>query len=124
MIELLKYLFAGFINTATGYGVFLILYRRIDCSPEVANALGYLAALCMAFLLNRFFVFSSSAATGSTALRFIIAFAGAFLLNQAVLYLCIRILLVHPEIAQIFSMIAYTFVFYILNKFYVFPVKR
>lgn len=125
MKELIKYLVAGFINTAIGYGVFLLLYRVLDYSPEIANTISYMGALCMAFILNRFFVFlHSPTPTTTSAIRFVVAFASAFLLNQAVLFLCIRILLSQPEMGQIFSMISYSVVFYLLNKYYVFSEKK
>ena len=120
MKEFLKYVIAGLINTAIGYGVFFSLIRWAGVSPEIANATCYIVALVIAFLLNRFFVFQGSTTSKVTILKFITAFACAFIINQVVLFLLFRILSVQPEIAQIFSMMAYAIVFYMLNKFFVF----
>lgn len=120
MNELIKYVVAGLINTATGYGVFWVLLRWVGYSPELANTIGYIVALCVAFLLNLFFVFKGATVSSATVLRFFVAFAGAFILNQAVLFVLFRIFSIRPEIAQIFSMSAYTVGFYLLNKYYVF----
>ncbi len=118
--QLFKYLVAGVINTVVGYGVFLVALRLLGWSPEAANAIGYAFGLCVAFLLNRFFVFVVSGSAASSALRFIAAFSIAFAINQAVLFVCYRLLLIPAEIAQIFAMIVYTVAFYLLNKHYAF----
>lgn len=124
MNELIKYMIVGLINTATGYGVFWMLLRWVGCSPELANAISYVIALCVAFYLNRFFVFTGANSSTSSILRFFVAFAAAFLLNQAVLIVFFRIFLVPAEIAQVFAMIVYTVIFYLLNKFYVFRTLK
>lgn len=124
MNELIKYVIAGLINTATGYGVFWMLWRWCGCSPELANAIGYVIALCVAFYLNRFFVFAGADSSMSSILRFFAAFAAAFLLNQAVLIVFFRIFLVPAEIAQAFAMIVYSVTFYLLNKHFVFKALK
>lgn len=116
----LKYLFAGIANTAIGYGIFLALVTLFNMNPAYANAIGYGAALIAAFLLNRFFVFRQSKANHKTLLKFILAFAISFALNQLVLMIAHRWLGIRPEIAQIFAMFTYTIIFYFLNKKFVF----
>ena len=120
MKEFLKYVIAGFINAFIGYGVFLTLIRWAGYSPEIANGICYIIAIFFAFLLNRFFVFQGSKISKSTFLRFIFAFVCAFIINQAVLFVLFRIFSIQPEIAQIFSMIAYSIIFFLLNKYFVF----
>lgn len=124
MNEFVRYAIAGFVNTASGYGVFWILLRWVGCSPELANLICYIVALCVAFLLNRIYVFKGATVSAATVLRFFVAFAGAFILNQAVLFVLFRILSIRPEISQIFSMSAYTVGFYLLNKYYVFNISE
>lgn len=124
MNELVKYMIVGLINTAIGYGVFWTLLHWVGCSPELANAFGYAIALCVAFYLNRIFVFSGANSSTSSMLRFFVAFAAAFLLNQAVLIVSFRVFLVPAEIAQVFAMVVYTIIFYLLNKFYVFRALK
>lgn len=126
MSVLTKYVIAGLVNTATGYGVFWVLLRRFKYSPELANTIGYIVALSVAFLLNSLFVFKCGNVSVATVLRFLTSFAGAFLLNQAVLFFLFRVFSIRPEISQVFSMTAYTIGFYILNKYYVFitPAKK
>ncbi len=123
MRELVKYVVAGVINTVVGYGVFLIFFQLLKFSPETSNAIGYLVALSVAFLLNHFFVFTASANSARSLKRFILAFSGSFLVNQAVLFVLFRMLSVQAEIAQAFAMITYTLIFYLLNKHFVFIAR-
>lgn len=123
MSELFKYIVSGVVNTVVGYGVFWMLLRGLHSSPEAANAVGYIVALGIAFLLNRFYVFTASKISTYTILRFLMSFAAAFAINQGVLIFLIRFFYVLPEIAQGFSMLAYTISFYISNKYFVFVVN-
>jgi putative flippase GtrA len=122
--EVFKYAIAGVVNTAAGYGVFWIALRGLHLSPEAANAIGYVIALGVAFLLNRFFVFTGARISVPTGMRFLVAFIVAFALNHGVLVLLVRNYSVLPEVAQIFAMIVYTMSFYVLNKYFVFAVRH
>lgn len=120
MTVFFRYLIAGGINTLVGYGVFLFLFWAYAIQPAYANAVGYLVALILAFILNKFFVFKSPKLSLGVVTRFYIAFLCAFLLNQLVLFLLCSVLLLSAEISQIFAMAGYTLLFYYLNKIYVF----
>ena len=115
-----KYLIAGLVNTLVGYGVFLLLLASSSMLPEVANAISYVIALVVAFILNKVFVFKSSVKNAVAIPKFIAAFAISFLVNQLVLILFYRLLNSPAAIAQIPAMVSYTIVFYVLNKHYVY----
>lgn len=115
-----KYLIAGLVNTLIGYGVFLLLLATSSMLPEVANAISYVIALVVAFILNKVFVFKSSVKNAVAIPKFIAAFAISFLVNQLVLILFYRLLNSPAAIAQIPAMVSYTIVFYVLNKHYVY----
>lgn len=123
MNEFIKFLVAGVLNTLLGYCIFWILWKWAGFSPEGANAIGYITALFLAFILNRFFVFSGSVITATAVARFIASFGIAFASNQGVLFVLFRIFFVTPEIAQLFAMVAYTIIFYLLNKWFVFSIS-
>lgn len=119
-MQIIKYIISGLINTAIGYCTFLFFFKQLDFKAEYANTIGYAVALIAAFFLNKVFVFSNTTFRSGMILRFIIAFVIAFLMNQAVLLIGIHLVNLKAEIAQIFAMCAYTIIFYILNKKYVF----
>lgn len=120
----LKFIFAGVVNTAIGYGVFLLLVTLLDMNPSYANAIGYGIALIVAFILNKTFVFNQSTTDRSTIPKFIVAFGIAFGINQLVLISGYRLAGLDPKIAQVFAMVSYTVVFYILNKKFVFSENK
>lgn len=119
-MQALKYIFAGVANTAIGYGVFLLLVTLFNMNPSYANAIGYVIALVAAFVLNKTFVFNQSTTDRGTIPKFIIAFSVSFAINQLTLLAGYRWIGLDAKIAQIFAMISYTLVFYILNKKFVF----
>ena len=122
--EVLKYSVVGIINTLVGYGVFMIALLGLRYSPELANVIGYTIAFSVSFFLYRFFVFTNINISLQMGLRFIIAFFVAFAINFGTLVILVRCCLVLPEIAQIFAMIVYTIIFYVLNKYFVFMERN
>lgn len=70
--------------------------------------------------MNRYFVFSGATISMATVMRFLVAFSGAFIINQMVLFALIHLLMLPPEMAQIFAMLTYSVGFYLMNKYYAF----
>lgn len=119
--ELARFILVGLVNTAFGYAIFWLGLHFLGLSAPLANALSYAISLCLSFVLTRRFVFRGAAAAPASAAawRFIVAFAVAFGINQAVLWLLLA-LGWRAEIAQLGAMVSYTVVFFMLNKFFVF----
>jgi putative flippase GtrA len=122
-LQFFRYLIAGGINTAVGYGIFLLLFSVLGMNPQWANAISYGIALLVAFFLNKKFVFHGGALTGDLIARFLLSFILAFALNQVVLVFGYKILTLDARLAQMIAMISYTISFYCLNKFFVFGVR-
>lgn len=89
-------------------------------SPNISNAIGYSAALSLAFYLNRSYVFDVRKYKLSHYIKFILSFAVAFGLNQLILWWLVYNSGVNPELAQVVSMIFYTIVFYAFNRLFVY----
>lgn len=119
-MQLLKYLIVGIVNTLVGYGAFFVLVRTLQVIPEIANALSYALALMIAFTLNKIYVFGRATATWRAIAKFIISFLLSFTTNQIVFIFFYRALGFSAEISQLPAMIAYTLIFYVLNKYFVF----
>lgn len=122
-MQFFRYIISGVINTAVGYGVFFVLLRIFNVSPEYANAVGYCIALFVAFTLNKVFVFNNSISNRKLMPKFVVAYILSFTANQLVLMIFYRIIGMSAEISQIFSMASYTFIFYFLNKHFVFSER-
>lgn len=114
--ELLRYGVAGALNSLVGYGVFILALDWFALAPQLANASSYAVGLCMAFVLNRYFVFSGARFSCAAAVRFLLCFGFAFAINQLVLVVLLSGGLAGPRIAQLFAMATYTVAFYALNK--------
>jgi putative flippase GtrA len=97
-----------------------VCLRLFNLAPGTANAISYALTLCVSFVLNRHYVFNAAPFAKQAVWRFALAFAIAFSVNQALLRGLLHRAWLSPEIAQLFSMGAYTVVFYLLSKFFVF----
>lgn len=117
--ELGRYVVAAAVNNLVGYGAFLAALHGIGTTAQLANVIAYAVGLQMAFLLNRFFVFKDSRINLGTGVRFLLAFAISFGLNQLVLLAAIHWLGAPPELAQLVAMAAYAAAFYLFNKYLV-----
>lgn len=117
--ELGRFAVVGVLNTAFGYAIFWVGLRVLGLTAPLANTLSYAISLCLAFVLTQRYVFRAATAQGGAPWRFLVAFAIAFAINQAVLWLLLA-LAWRAEIAQMGAMVSYTIVFFILNKFFVF----
>ncbi len=119
-MQFLRYLIAGLINTAVGYGAFWALLNFFPVAPGLANAASYVVALSLSYFLNKYFVFGLRTAFGPSVPKFIVAFLISFVINQIVLVIFFRVLNWAPEMAQIPAMASYTLSFFLLNRNFVF----
>ena len=110
----------GVVNTLVGYGVIYLCMLGLGLSPVVSNVAGYAIGLCCSFMLNRRLTFRSRGSARREAARFLLAFAAAYACNLLVLMFAMRELGVHPVWAQLVAGVAYTAVFFLLSKFFVF----
>lgn len=120
--EIVRYVIAGIINTIIGYSIFIYLVYVLEINPFYSNITSYIIALFVAFILNKYFVFNVEDKQIKRFIMFIISFIIAYSINLVVLFLSLNIFNLNPAIAQIFAMIFYTFIFYLLNKFIVFKL--
>lgn len=124
LAELLRFGAVGVINTLVGYAVIYACMLGLGISPLASNVAGYAVGLCCSFLLNRRLTFRSEGHATREALRFLLAFAIAYAVNLAVLLASIELLGVPPVWAQLVSGVAYTGVFFLLSKRYVFAAAK
>ncbi|MCG8345818.1 MAG: GtrA family protein [Chlorobiales bacterium] len=121
--EIIRYLFAGMVNTAAGYGTFLLLLHGMLWGPWYANAGSYAIGLLVAYTLNLQFVFRYSSHSKGAVLKFIVGFAISYALNLVVMHLMLSEVKLRPEFAQLFAMASYTISFYLFNKFFVWAAQ-
>jgi putative flippase GtrA len=108
------------VNTAIGFSVIALAQVVFGLHPVAANMLGYAAGLTNSYLMNRAFTFRGAGHSWGAILRFLLAFAMAYGANMAVLLSGLRLA---PDAALMWqgvAMVAYTTVFFVISKFYVF----
>jgi putative flippase GtrA len=121
--QLARFGLAGLVNTAVGFAVVVVLDPVLGVAPALANAIGYLVGVIVGFALNRGFVFRSQRAAPAEGIRYVVAAASAFVLNQGVLRG--SGLLLGPGstrrlFAQMMAMAVYSATLFFLCRFWVF----
>jgi len=109
-----KYVIVGLINTAVTMAViFTLTYGGL--SVYTANALGYIAGICVSFLLNVYFTFSSKA-TLIRLVKFLIVCGLSYLANLVAIKIVLEVNAGGIYAAQFLGMAIYTMIGFFLNK--------
>lgn len=124
IVQLLKFTVVGVSNTLITALVIWVLLKVLNYSDYTANVIGYFVGLLNSFIWNRKWTFNSSNQLSKTVLKFMITFVISYLLQLANLFLLINYTTFDPYISQLLSMVVYTTVNFILNKYYTFKTNN
>jgi putative flippase GtrA len=116
-----RYLGGGVLNTLLGFAAIFLL-MGFGVSPILANTGGYAFGLLLGFVVAKKFVFRSNGHFVSETVRYLMAFAIAFLINLTVLELFINLFELNPYISQILAAASYTVAMYVFSRMFVFKV--
>jgi putative flippase GtrA len=123
LISALRYGVAGVANTLVGFGVIIGLELGLGVGAHLANAIGYAVGVLISFISSRFFVFRDRKAKARAPIRYGVAVAVAFAVNQGVLALA-RLALPDGKVfdvaAQGAAAVSYTGLLFVLSHFWVF----
>lgn len=112
-----KFLVVGVINTSVTYIVYAFL-RLFSLSPEICNAAGYVAGVINSFLWNKNWVFKTKK---TNIIREVISFLVVFIISYGVQLYTFRLMLYNllwnEYLAQLFGMVIYTILNFVLNRF-------
>jgi putative flippase GtrA len=123
LVSALRYGVAGVLNTLVGFSIIVALDVGLHLPAHLANAIGYAVGICVSFALSKFFVFKARKTTRSAPVRYVIAVAGAFALNQGVLTVAKLVLpsgALWSVAAQGAAAVSYTGALFLLSHFWVF----
>lgn len=109
----------GVINTLVGVAV-IVVAGLAGAGPIVANVLGYAAGLLVSFTLNARVTFRQRAVDRGTLVRFLLAFAGAFVVNLVVVTVVTRTVGAGNIVGSLAGVPFYTVLFYLLCEYWVF----
>jgi len=116
----LRFGLVGVVNTLVGLAVIAALLR-LGAGDWISNAASYAVGLCVSFTLNRRWTFGVCGAVDTREIaRFLCVFAVAFGCNLAVLAAMRSLGFTENLIGQGAAMIAYSAVFFLLSRRFVF----
>lgn len=119
----LSFLLVGLANTAVGVAVIAggIL---AGMPPLLANALGFVAGLCLSFMLNSRFTFASDPRSIRLVARYLVAFLIAYGTNLMCVLALDRAFPQRVIVTHVLGIVPYTIVFFLLAEFFVFGRRR
>lgn len=119
----IRYGIAGLLNSLIGLGAIWVL-TIIGIAPIYANILGYAVGFAFGFLNSRKFVFRSEGRFGHEARKYVVAFAVCYLINIAVLQMCISVFFINVLFSQAIAVFSYVISMYLASRLYIFKNKK
>lgn len=86
MLQVVKYLVVGVMNTLLTLIVIFICKSYFEINPYVSNAIGYVVGLINSFIWNRNWVFRSNGRITRQAVHFVTAFVLCYAVQFAVVW--------------------------------------
>jgi len=118
-----RYAISGVLNTVVGFAViFLLLWLGVTAT--LANTGGYLVGLSLGFCTAKKFVFRSKGHLTTEGMRYLLAFAISFTINQLVLQVMLNFFHWSAGIAQLPATATFTILMYLLTRWFVFNAKH
>ncbi|MDP4237925.1 MAG: GtrA family protein [Bacteroidota bacterium] len=119
-IQFLKFGIVGISNTLLTALTIWFLLKVLHCSDYFSNLIGYIVGLINSFIWNRKWTFESKTNLGVTVFKFILTFAISYLFQLGNLYLLLHFTSIDPYFCQLLSIVVYTCINFVLNKYYTF----
>ncbi len=114
--QFLKFSFVGVLNTLITLLTIWVCVNVFSTSHYVANVVGYVIGVMNSYFLNKFWTFNNKSKVGVTFVKFIGVFGISYLIQFGVLAFLLHYTHLEPYVSQLFSMVVYTVINYLLNK--------
>lgn len=103
----LRYLLAGAWNTVFGYGIFVLLYNKLNQKVTYNSIIiiSYVISITMAYIMYKYIVFKSNAGCFTEYIRFVAVYLWCLLINILVIYILYSKLKFNMYFAQAISVI-------------------
>ena len=118
--QLLKYSIVGIFNTAIGLTVIYFFFNVLNFNYIVANIIGYACGLVNSFIWNKKWTFKSSKHYSKEIVPFLIVFGISYAANLLTVILSVELIKIHPNIAQILGIAAYSSTNFLINRYWTF----
>ena len=126
--ESISYIFFGVLTTVVNYVVYYFCLIMLSIHYAYSNFIAWLLAVIFAFITNKIYVFQSLQYDISTifqeALKFTTARVLSVIIETALLWIFIDLLLFDARIIKIFTNIVVVVLNYVLSKYFIFNHKN
>ena len=121
--QFIKFGVVGCINTATSLLIYYVLLF-FNVQYLLASISGYIFSSVVGFILNKFWVFQAKGTkTLQETIRYYIIYGCALLMNLAIMYLQVDILLISDKIAPLITLCVTVPFNFIMSRVWVFRAK-
>ena len=121
--EAIRFGLVGFAQNGAGYLLYLLL-TWLGMDPKLVVAVCYPIGVLLSYLGNKTFTFKHTGGNAGALFRFVLTYAGGYVVNLAGLYLLVDILGWPHQWVQLGFIFFLAGCFFLLQKFFVFPTKR
>lgn len=115
--QFVKFCVVGALNTAVTIVVIFTLMRALQVNYLISNMVGYVLGLVNSFFWNKRWTFRSSGPVARESAAFLMVFLASYLVQLGGLVLLKETLYVGVDIAQILSMVLFSLVNFLGNKY-------
>ena len=117
--QFIRYVVVGVATNGAGY-LFFYLFTAVGLGPVVAISILYPIHLALSFTLNKRWSFAHQGRVTMTAVKFLIAYAGCYLLNVAALTLFADHLGFSHLIVQACAIVILACLLFLVQRYWVF----
>lgn len=122
--QLFKYSIVGIFNTAIGLTVIYFFFNVLKFNYVVANIFGYACGLGNSFVWNKKWTFKSSQHYSKEIVPFLIVFGISYAANLLAVIISVEFIKIHPNIAQILGIAAYSSTNFLINRYWTFSKRH
>ena len=120
ILQFVKFGIVGIANTLLTALTIWLLLKVFHYSDYLANIIGYIVGLTNSFVWNRRWTFKHTENFKVTILKFIVIFAISYLFQLGNLYVLLHFTSIDSYVCQLLSIVVYTSINFLLNKYYTF----
>ena len=122
--DVISYLFFGCVTTLVNYAVYFLLYNFAHLSGAISNGIAWAAAVAVAFLTNKPFVFHSydwsAKAVWPELLKFVGSRIGSVLLETAIIIVTVDWMSFDGNVIKLLTSVIVMVLNYVASKLLVF----
>ena len=126
--ELILFALFGVLTTAVNWIIYFPLVNLFSVNYQVANVIGWIAAVIFAFFTNKVFVFGKKDFSGGTVWKEFFSFVGSrlfsLLVEMGLMWLFVEVLKVNENLSKIVVAVVVVILNYLTGKLIVFAKKK